>query len=345
MSLSGMTSAMLLVGAPVNIGGVSLSLPAELVAQTKRDQAQSNAAAGPSLAPTTAAPPVAATATSMPNDPSSSPPVQAAPQSPPLGAEEQPEEVIVSSSNKTPGDPLESINLVSFEIAQAVDNAVVGPVALTFAKVVPTPVRDGLGNFLFNLKEPTAFVNYVLQHKVGKAAETVARFVINTTIGIGGLFDVAKKKPFRLPRRANGFGNTFAFYGVKSGAYLFVPIVGPTTVRDFIGYTMDQLLLPVTFGPPFNRIEFSLPATTARTLDHRAYFDEELRRLKAGPKDLYSARRDLYLQMRQDELDDLHHRPRTPYRRPVAPGAAKPAPQPGTTPPLIPTPAPAMPTP
>lgn len=305
-----MTSAMLLVGAPVNTGGISLALPEALVAQAERDQD----AARP-LTPGTAPVP-------SPTDPAQAA-AQQAPAPPPHATEGEPEEVTVSASQKTPGDPLESFNLKTFEIAQAVDDAVVAPVALTFAKVVPTPVRDGLGNFLYNLKEPTVFVNYVLQHKVGKAAETLGRFLINTTIGVGGLFDIAKRKPFKLPRRANGFANTFAFYGVKSGPFLFVPIVGPTTVRDFIGYTLDQLLLPTTVGPPFNRIEFSLPAATARTLDHRAYVDEELRKLRAGLKDFYSARRDLYFQLRQDELDDLHGRPRHPY----VPPATKPAPK------------------
>jgi len=317
MSLAGMTSAILLAGAPINNGGITLEIPAELLAQAKRDQ---EAARTSPADPAQTQPDPAQTAGQAPP----APPAQA--------TEGEPEEVTVSASQKTPGDPLESFNLKTFEIAQAVDDAVVAPVSLTFAKVVPTPVRDGLGNFLFNLKEPTVFVNYVLQHKIGKAAETFARFLINTTIGVGGLFDIAKRKPFRLPRRPNGFGNTFAFYGVKSGPFLFVPILGPTTLRDLIGYTMDQLLLPTTVGPPFNRIEFSLPAAAARTLDHRAYVDDELRKLRTGLKDFYSARRDLYFQLRQDELDDLHGRPRHLYVPPVKKGAPAVEPQPPAKP-------------
>lgn len=327
MSFAGMTSAMLLVGAPVNTGAISLALPAELIAQAKPEQD----------APVTAAP--------------SAPDAHQAHTATPQTAEPEAMDVTITAHQRTAGDPLEKLNATSFAVTQAVDKAVVGPVALTFAKVVPTPVRDGLGNFLFNLHEPRVFVNFILQHKIGKAAETFARFFVNTTIGVGGLFDIAKRKPFKLPRRPNGFADTLGFYGVKPGTYLFLPIVGPTTIRDIIGSVADQSLLPLTVGRPFNRIAFTLPTSTARTLDHRAYFDEELRRMREGVKDLYSARRDLYLQMRQDEIDDLRGRPHTPIRSliptKVAPGGSSIAPStaPIEAPPLIPAPAPGMPNP
>lgn len=324
-----MTTAMLLVGAPVNTGAISLALPADLLSQTQQDQAT------PAPAP---APAAAATAA----------PLQDAP--PPQAdtaheAESEPMEVMVTARQRTPGDPLEKLNATSFAVTQAVDKAVVGPVALTFAKIVPTPVRDGLGNFLFNLHEPRVFVNFILQHKIGKAAETFARFFVNTTIGVGGLFDIAKRKPFRLPRRPNGFADTLGFYGVKPGAYLFLPIVGPTTVRDIVGSIGDQALLPLAVGSPFNRPAFTLPTSVARTLDHRAYFDEELRRMRSSDKDLYSQRRDLYLQMRQDEIDDLRGRPHTPIRSMPRTTFTlpRPAEAPADSPALIPPAGPAIP--
>ncbi|MBA3878826.1 MAG: ABC transporter [Sphingobium sp.] len=327
MSLAGMTSAMLLAGAPINNGGISLDIPAELIAQAEQDR---KAAPAPATVPAPA-------------------PLDATVQSREVGenAEHEAMEVMVTVRQRTPGDPLEKLNATSFAVTQAVDKAVVGPVALTFAKIVPTPVRDGLGNFLFNLHEPRVFVNFILQHKIGKAAETFARFFVNTTIGIGGLFDIAKRKPFRLPRRPNGFADTLGFYGVKPGAYLFLPIVGPTTVRDIFGSIADQALLPLAVGSPFNRPAFTLPTSIARTLDHRAYFDEELRRMRSSDKDLYSQRRDLYLQMRQDEIDDLRGRPHTPIRSMPRTTFTRPpsAEAPASPPPLIPAPAPAIPSP
>lgn len=333
-----MSGAILLVGAPVNTGGISVAFAAELLAQSGQSRD-----APPPPAPPASAPP---SSDADGDQAHATGPAQPSAQT----SEPEPMEVMVTAHQRTAGDPLEQLNAKSFEVTQAVDKAVVAPVALTFAKVVPTPLRDGLGNFLFNLREPRVFVNFILQHKVGKAAETLARFVVNSTIGIGGLFDIAKRKPFKLPRRPNGFADTLGFYGVKPGAYLFLPIAGPTTVRDLFGSLADAALLPLAVGRPFNRIAFTLPTSVGRTLDHRAYFDEELRRLREGPRDLYSARRDLYLQMRQDEIDDLHNRPHTPLREMIPtkimpPPSTKAPPAPDVTPPLIPTPAPAIPNP
>lgn len=98
-----------------------------------------------------------------------------------------------------------------------------------------SPIRSGLRNFRFNLHEPIVCVNFLFQHKVGKAGETLARFAINSTIGVAGVFDMAKRRTFRLPRRRNGFGDTMGFYGVKPGPYFFLPLIGPTTARDLLG--------------------------------------------------------------------------------------------------------------
>lgn len=324
MSLAGMTSAMLLVGAPVNIGGLSPVISAQIMA-TAAD-------------PKPIAAPVASSDSAAGSPPT---PDQTTPQA----TDQDVMDVTVTTRTKTEGDPLERLNAVSFEVTQAVDKAVVGPVALSFVKIVPVPVRDGLNNFLFNVQEPKVFVNFLLQHKIGKAVETLGRFLINTTIGIGGLFDIAKRKGIRLPRRPNGFADTMGFYGVKPGAYLFLPIVGPTTVRDIFGSIADRALLPLAVGRPFNTVEFTLPTSVGRTLDRRAAFDEDLRRMREGAKDLYSARRDFYLQSRQDEIDDLRGRPHTPIRPSVRPSMPPSPDEPVASQKLIPAPAPGMPKP
>ena len=104
-----------------------------------------------------------------------------------------------------PGDPAEAVNEVAFGAAQSVDNAFAGPVARVYERGIPEPIRDGLQNFLNNLNEPIVFLNFLLQLKIGKAIETVGRFAVNSTIGAAGLFDVAIKQPFALPRRSNGW--------------------------------------------------------------------------------------------------------------------------------------------
>lgn len=241
-----------------------------------------------------------------------------------------PSDVTVTTRPFTPGDPLESMNVKSFEFTQKIDDAVIGPVSVGYTHAIPKPARNGISNLLFNLHEPVYFGNYILQHKIGKAAETVARFVINSTIGVAGLFDIAKRRPFRLPRRENGFANTLAFYGVKNGAFLFLPIYGPTTVRDLFGNIVDLLPVPLIVGSPFNTPEYNVPATVLRSLDRRAAFDETLRQMRLTKKDLYTARRDYYLQTRQAEIDALHAKRRQ---------APKPEPT-TTTPPPTATPHP-----
>ncbi len=183
-----------------------------------------------------------------------------------------------------------------------------GPAALAYQKKVPGPVRRGIHNFLYNLREPVVFVNFVLQHKIGKAAETVGRFALNTTIGAIGLFDIAKRKPFRLPRRSNGFANTLGYYGVPNGPFLFLPIVGPTTVRDLLGGAVDRIVLPVSLGQGVTDPKFAIPAGVLGALDHRAEFDGTLHQLHDGVADPYARSRDFYLQRRQAEIDALKGR-------------------------------------
>jgi phospholipid-binding lipoprotein MlaA len=117
---------------------------------------------------------------------------------------------------------MRGLNTTSFKVTQSVDKAVTGPVARGYKKTIPSPVRSGLRNALRNLGEPVVAVNYLLQLKPAKSLETLGRLAINSTAGVAGLFDVAKKRPFNLPYRMNGFAYTLGYYGVKPGP-LYVP--------------------------------------------------------------------------------------------------------------------------
>lgn len=205
------------------------------------------------------------------------------------------------------GDPLAAVNEQSFAVTQAVDEAVIGPVARAYKRTVPSPIRSGLRNFLANLREPVVVLNYLLQLKPGKAAETLGRFAINTTAGAAGLVDVAKKRPFNLPRRRNGLANTLGYYGVKPGPFLFLPLIGPVTVRDLIGNVLDQFTVPVTSVPPLNNPAVTVPLLNLVALDYRAEYDEELTKLRAS-RDPYAAVRRYYLDRRQAEIDALRGR-------------------------------------
>jgi phospholipid-binding lipoprotein MlaA len=226
--------------------------------------------------------------------------------SPPVRADQN-EIVVEGKHTPTPGDPLEQINAKTYAITQDVDKAVVAPVARSYSKTIPAPVRSGLRNFFNNLAEPVVFLNYLLQIKPGKAAETLGRFAINTTVGAAGLFDMAKRRPFKLPLRRNGFANSLGYYGVKPGPFLYIPLVGPTTVRDLVGLWVDKLVLPVAIGKPFNQAYYTIPATIIGSIDYRVEYDAQLRKQQEDADPYAAARRD-YLRSRQAEIDALHGR-------------------------------------
>ena len=205
-------------------------------------------------------------------------------------------------------DPFRSVNETAFKATQAVDDAITGPAARAYKKTLPREVRKGIHNFLYNFREPVVFVNFLLQHKIGKAVETVGRFGINTTIGLLGAFDIAKRKPFKLPRRGNGFADTLGFYGVPPGPFMFLPLVGPTTVRDLIGGGVDRLVLPIAAGRRVTKPAFVIPAAVLGVLDHRAEFDDTLHTLHDDAADPYANTRTFYLQRRQAEIDHLRGR-------------------------------------
>jgi phospholipid-binding lipoprotein MlaA len=225
---------------------------------------------------------------------------------PPAAAEvgEQ-QEIVVSARLRTPGDPLEKVNALSFSVTSHIDDAVIAPASRAYASVVPKPVRHGLRNFFANLREPVVFVNYLLQLKPGKAFETAGRFALNSTIGLGGTLDVAVRCPFNLPRRQNGFSDTLGFYGVKPGPFLFVPVAGPTTVRDVIGGLVDFFASPAMIGGPFRSRAYVISSATVRILDRRGRKEEMLDGVRHS-QDPYAARRDLYLQRQRDRVEALH---------------------------------------
>lgn len=232
-------------------------------------------------------------------------------------------DIVVKARRPTAGDPVEKLNVKAFAVTEAVDRAVLGPVSLAYEHTIPEPVRDGIGNFLANLHEPVIFLNFLIQLKPGKAAETVGRFTINSILGGAGLFDLAKQHPFNLPHRANGFADSMGYYGVKAGPFLFLPLMGPTTPRDLVGFVLDRLVIPSFLGKPFNRLTFSVPTSIANALNRRASFDEQIQKARSSD-DPYAARRNYYLRARKTEIDGLRGRRHHPAHidTPIAPPGA-----------------------
>lgn len=134
-------------------------------------------------------------------------------------------------------DPYESFNRSVYDFNVAFDNAIGKPVAKAYVKVIPSPVRRGVTNFYYNLWEPSSIINATLQGKFHKAASSTARFLINSTVGLLGLFDVAAK--LDVPRQEEDLGQTLAVWGVPDGPYLMLPFLGPSNVRDTSGFVVE----------------------------------------------------------------------------------------------------------
>lgn len=152
----------------------------------------------------------------------------------------------VALAQETASDPWESFNRDMFAVHESVDQAVLEPVARGYRAATPGFFRQGVRNFLRNLKSPVIFANDVLQAEFGRAGITATRFGVNTTVGIAGLFDPATG--MGLERHDEDFGQTLAVWGVDAGPYLFIPLVGPTNVRDATGRVIDVAFDPFTYA-------------------------------------------------------------------------------------------------
>lgn len=149
------------------------------------------------------------------------------------------------SGKADPRDPLERFNRSSFKFNDALDRAIAKPVAKGYKKVTPQVIRTGISNFISNLSSITTIVNDTLQGKMRQAGRDTSRFLLNSTVGLAGLFDPATKAG--LEHNDEDFGQTLGKWGVRSGPYLMLPILGPSTVRDTLGGIPDQYTNPVNY--------------------------------------------------------------------------------------------------
>lgn len=209
-------------------------------------------------------------------------------------------------------DPFEPLNRKIYGFNEAVDQAVLGPVARGYINTVPEPARDGVTNFLANTNSPVIFANDVLQAKPQRAAETLSRFIINTTVGLGGLIDVAGKS--NLEGHSEDFGQTLAVWGVPNGAYFVAPLLGPSNLRDTTGRVVDRLFDPffwLEYGASDLDIYINSSRTLATAIDTRARLDPAFDNLRSQPEPYVALRRaytsDRRSQIRDGEItDDLY---------------------------------------
>jgi phospholipid-binding lipoprotein MlaA len=248
----------------------------------------------------------------------------------------------------SPDDPFEPFNRGMYALHRGLDHVIFGPAARAYKTVIPKPIRKGIRNVIDNLKEPAIAFNDLLQAHPMRAGKTTGRFLLNSTAGVGGIFDVANK--VGIPHHDNGFGETAGRYNVQPGPYLFIPFIGPSNFRDLLGLTADIVTDPlgwVHVGSLRGEVIYARPVLDG--LDLRAESDAQLQAIDDMSTDPYASLRSLYEQNRaaqiQDAitgvsgsatppLDDLQDPGAAPApaapapAAPAAPPAATPAPQP-----------------
>src|SRR5579875_758235 len=198
-------------------------------------------------------------------------------------------------------DPLEPFNSTMLNFNLKVDQYVVSPIARGYAAVVPRPARESVGNFFSNVGVIPRFANNLFQLRLTRAGTEVARFGINTTLGVAGLFDVADTW-FGLKENRDDFGLTLGHYGVPTVPYVVLPFLGPSTIRDTVGLVADGAMNPLDWLTPWyvyipaNVGQFALAGINYRSL-HLNLFEE----VDRYAIDLYGAVQDGYMQRRANQ--------------------------------------------
>jgi len=200
-------------------------------------------------------------------------------------------------------DPLEGYNRFMFMMNDFFDVWLLEPAAKSYKYVVPRQGRNGVRNFIDNLMEPLTFVNEILQGEGTKAGQTVFRFTVNTIGGVGGIFNVADDIGYE--RRQEDFGQTLAVWGVPAGPYVVLPLLGPSNVRDTVGFAGDIFLNPVYWvAEEHDQEDWAVAGNVLSIIDHRSRNIERVQNIKEDSLDYYATVRSLYKQNRQAEIEN-----------------------------------------
>lgn len=202
-----------------------------------------------------------------------------------------------------PNDPLEGLNRAVFGVNQAVDTVVVRPVADVYRAVIPDPIQYNIRSFLRNLRSPLIIANNLLQGDMDGAGRAFERFFINTIVGVGGIADVAAEVRPDLQYESEDFGQTLAVWGVDSGPYVVLPILGPSNTRDAVGTAVDALADPVSwllFAHDLQWVDYTRYGVTL--VDARVQTLDTTDELEASSVDYYATVRSLYEQYRNGQI-------------------------------------------
>lgn len=199
------------------------------------------------------------------------------------------------------GDPFEPTNRAIFAVNQTLDDAVVGPTARAYDAVMPDPVQTGVRNFMSNLNQPVVFANALLQGDVHAAGDTFGRFLMNTTIGVAGVFDVASHEG--VPQHRRDFGQTLAVWGVEDGPYLVLPLIGPSNLRDATGRFVDRYPHPLNWNEEESGETWAWGLRALNGTQTRADLDDAIGSLNRTAIDPYVQARSAWRQSRAAFID------------------------------------------
>jgi phospholipid-binding lipoprotein MlaA len=192
-------------------------------------------------------------------------------------------------------DPFEEINRVIFEVNLAGDKIILKPLAIMYRTFIPPPLRQGVRNALKNLSTPVIFANDVLQGEGERGYITVTRFLINTTLGLGGIMDIAAELDFESHNE--DFGQTLAVWGLGDEFYIMAPLIGPSNPRDLFGLLVDGFLDPLGYVAP---TEALIARAGIRGVDQREEVLDVFDEIERTSLDFYATVRSLYRQRRLD---------------------------------------------
>ena len=198
-------------------------------------------------------------------------------------------------------DPVEPVNRFFFELNEGLDFLIVRPVATVYRAVLPKPIRIGIGNALRNAATPVILANDILQGADGKRVEaTVVRFMLNTSIGVGGLIDVGSYVGLDFHRE--DFGQTLATWGVDSGPYMVAPILGPGNPRDFVGVIVDTAINPLTWILVDEPLWETMAPSATEMVSTREVALDDVDALRKTSPDFYVTVRQLYSEKRKTDI-------------------------------------------
>lgn len=198
-------------------------------------------------------------------------------------------------------DPLEPTNRVIYAVNDGLDTVFLRPIALAYRNFLPDPVQRGVHNVLSNLNSPVLLANDMMQGKPRRAGDTLVRFVVNSTAGVAGIFDVADGLGYKY--HDSDFGMTLASWGVGDGPYLFLPVLGPSNPRDATGFGVDIALDPLTWiGKGRTVTNLGLVRTGLSAVDARAGVLDDLDKIKKQALDPYATIRSVYRQYRRAKI-------------------------------------------